>query len=133
MLYHVWFDTRGRKWLLIGEVEERVKSLLWQTAKDKGINLLECETAVNHVHLLLRTEAHNLPAAVRFLKGVSARRIFKDFPDLKVDTMANSFWQVRYGAKPIAEEARTSVISYIRSQKERLEKFDRPRKHIPQA
>ncbi len=53
MLYHLWFATKNRKWLLLGDVENAAKEYIRQVAMEKGIRLLECETMVDHVHLLL--------------------------------------------------------------------------------
>ena len=51
--FHVWFATRGRRWLLLGDVQEAAKRELKGIAATKGISLLECEAVVDHVHLLL--------------------------------------------------------------------------------
>src|SRR3989304_7526837 len=52
-LYHVWFSTKGRKWLLEGEVGEASKELMVTVAKGKNIDLGECEMMVDHAPLLL--------------------------------------------------------------------------------
>ena len=56
-IYHVWFSTKYRKWLLQGEVAEKAKEMMMQTAHEKGINLLECETMVDHAHLLVEASS----------------------------------------------------------------------------
>ena len=125
MLYHGWFATKNRKWLLLGDVEEAAKAYVWEIAAENEIRLLECETMVDHIHLLLETTATDLPETMRVLKGGSAYRIFRQFPELKMDAKTNNFWQRRYGAKQVEEGARLSTIQYIRTQKERPEKFGR--------
>lgn len=102
-----------------------MKDLLVRIANEKTIDLLECATAVDHVHLLLRVEAGHLPEAMRLLKGASSYQIFRQMPEIKLDAGTNSFWQARYGAKAINPEAVPSVRAYIRTQGRRLEKFDR--------
>ena len=42
--YHVWFATKRRKRLLVGEIEEKVKRMFHQIADDQEIQLLACET-----------------------------------------------------------------------------------------
>lgn len=125
VLYHVWFATKRRKWLLLGDVEAAIKECLREIAEEKGIELLECETMVDHVHLLLQATPSALPGAVRLLKGGSAYRVFRRFPELKMDAATNSFWQARYGAKPVPEHGKQALLQYIRTQKERPEKFER--------
>jgi REP element-mobilizing transposase RayT len=59
------------------------------------------------------------------LKGVSARRLFERFPELKMDAHTNNFWQAGYGSKIIPLSAIGSLGNYIRTQWDRLEKYDR--------
>ena len=124
VFYHVWFGTKSRKWLLLGEVEDKIKELIKEIAKDKGIELLACETMVEHVHLLLKVRPSELSKVMHLLKGVSSRRIFQAFPELKLDARTLSFWQARYGAKVVPVEALKSIIEYIKTQKDRPEKFE---------
>ena len=125
-LYHVWFATKSRKWLLQGEVASKVKELMRQTATEKGIRLLECETMVDHAHLLLDVEDRvSLGKATNALKGVLARRINQAFPELKLDGSFTHFWQLRYGAKEVPDAAAACVANYVRSQWERPEKYER--------
>ena len=127
VIYHVWFATKRRKWLLQGDIEERIKELLLDTAHHHGIHILALETVIDHVHVLLRLNgSQNLSMSMNLLKGVSARRVFEEFPDLKLDAHTEHFWQKRCGSKPVPPEAISAVTSYIRTQKERLEKYERP-------
>ena len=85
--YHVWFATKRRKWLLQGDVDLTVKKTIKETAREKGITVVECETAVDHVHLLLRLHSdQTLPKTMNLLKGVSSRKLHLAFPDLKLDS-----------------------------------------------
>ncbi|MFH1141826.1 MAG: IS200/IS605 family transposase [Chloroflexota bacterium] len=123
--YHVWFATKRRKWLLQGDVQEYAKEALLQIAQEKGIGLLEYETVVDHVHLLLEIgPEESLGKVLNLLKGTSARKIFQQFPDLKLDAGVNHFWQKRYGAKIVEPNLLPIVSGYIRTQHERLEKFE---------
>jgi REP element-mobilizing transposase RayT len=62
---------------------------------------------------------------MNFLKGTSARRLFEQFPELKLDAHISSFWQAGYGSKIVPESALNAVATYIRTQWDRLESFDR--------
>ena len=125
-LYRAWFATKRRKWLLQEDVAERAKELMLATAAEKGIRLLDCETMVDHVHLLLDVEDRiSLSKAMNLLKGVSARRLNQEFPDLRLDVAVGQVWQHRYAAKIVAAAAVPAVAGYIRTQWERLEKYER--------
>ena len=53
-------------------------------------------------------------------KGISARKIFQEFPLLKVQVRTNNFWARRYDAKQIPKEKLGKVIQYIRNQRKDL-------------
>lgn len=125
-LYHVWFATKRRKWLLQGDVGEAVKELMWTVARDKDISLLECEIMPDHVHLLIAADDRtHLSGAMNLLKGATSRQLFQRFPDLRLDAGLGSFWQHRYAAKIVPEAAAASVGHYVRTQWERLDGYER--------
>lgn len=111
--------------LLQGDVAHEAKEAMHVIASEKGMKLTECETMVDHVHILIEAEDRvRLANAMNLLKGVSARRLFQQFPDLKLDAGINGFWQHRYGVKEVREPAVASVGRYIRTQWERLDKYE---------
>jgi putative transposase len=125
-VYHVWFATKRRKWLLQGEVGEAAMELMRTVAEEKSIRLLECETVVDHVHLLVSAEDRTrLSTGMNLLKGVTSRQLSQRFPELKLDASIGGFWQHRYGAKVVPDEAAPSVGRYIRSQWDRVDKYER--------
>ncbi len=126
MYYHVWFKTKQRKWLLQGEVEKAVKQALHDIAVRHDIRLLECETMVDHVHLLLEaSDSAELSTAMHLLKGASARYLLESIPGIRMDAGIAHLWQKRYGARPVPPAAMGSVQRYIQTQKERPEKYER--------
>ena len=115
-LYQVWFATKRRKWLLQGDVGEAATELMWTVAKEKNIALSECEVIVDHVHLLISTEDRT---------RLSTAMNFQRFPELKLDAGVGAFWQHRYGAELVSEAAAVTVGDYIRTQWNRLDKYER--------
>ena len=125
--FRVWFATKRRKWLLQGDVLDTVRGLLAEIADEKDIDLLESEAVVDHVHLLLSLQnGADLPRTMMLLTGISARRIFERFEDLKLAAGTDSFWQSGYGSKLVEPPAIANVRNYIRTQWDRLESYDRP-------
>lgn len=62
-----------------------------------GIRLTECNTAIDHAHLLLELQSEmELPAVMKALKGKSAHRVFQEVPELKLDARTNHLWQRGY-------------------------------------
>ena len=123
--YHVWFATKKRKWFLEGELGTRTKELLREIADEKGIRMLECEAIVDHVHLLIEAEdTTELSKAMNLVKGVLARRLNQEFPELKFDLGVVHLWQQRYLVKVVPESAVAYVMTYIRTQWDRLEPYE---------
>lgn len=124
--YHVWFSTKRRKWLLQGDVCELAERAIRDVAQKDGIHLLECTAVVDHVHLLLELDGQELlPSTMKALKGKSAHRVFKQFPELKLDAKTDHLWQRGYGWKAVEPAAEATLRRYIRTQMDRLEKFAR--------
>ena len=51
--YHIWFQTKMKKYLLLGEIDSKVHDLFRLIAKEKDFQLLAYETMLDHAHLLL--------------------------------------------------------------------------------
>ena len=126
MFYHVWFSTKRRKWLLQGEIEELVKTLLTETVGEKQMRLLECQPIIDHVHLLIEAGSDDdLSWTMTLLKGRSSYELFRRLPELKLDAGENSFWQRGFAARIVPPEQLETVRWYIRTQDRRLEKYER--------
>ena len=89
---------------------------MWTVVNENDIKLMECETMVDHMHLLIAADDRTqLSRALNLLKGTSSRRLFQKFPELKLDAGVGVFWQHRYAAKPVPEPAAASAGQYIRT------------------
>ena len=125
-LYHVWFSTKNRKWLLQGDIAEKVHVVMKQVASERALRLLEMESMVDHMHLLLDAEsAIDLSRALKLLKGRSAYEVFRAFPELKHDAHVNSLWQDGFKSRTVPPAQLEIVARYIRTQDQRLEKYER--------
>jgi putative transposase len=124
--FHVWFSTKNRKWLLQGDIAEAVMRLIRETAVSKSIALMECESVFDHVHLLIESASReNLSTSMQLLKGRSSYEVFRSAPDLKTDGATNSLWQRGFSSREVPAKEVPVVARYIRTQDERLEKFER--------
>jgi putative transposase len=118
--YHVWFSTKGRKPALVEDIDQMVRSSFADVAARTGVEIVEIETALDHIHLLVALNAdQTLPAVMHDLKGTAARAVFKAYPELRLDMGSNSFWQKSYGARLVPAEQLESVRRYIKTQSER--------------
>jgi putative transposase len=119
--YHVWCQTKFRKYLLVDMIDNRVHELFRQIADEKGIELLASGSLPDHMHLLIGLEEYqNLSWAVKQFKAISSRKIFQEIKLLKQDFRINNFWARRYGSKEICPERIQIVVNYILNQKKDL-------------
>jgi len=115
--HHVTFPTKRRRPVLAGEVRQRVHYWFGEIARQHDFQLLECNTWLDHTHLLIFVRiGEDLSAVMHQLKGESARRIFLEFDELKQQTGLNNLWGRRFHADEIPPEAVERVRQYIRDQ-----------------
>jgi putative transposase len=122
--FHVWFATKHRMWLLEGQLLEAVREEIAKAAADHEINLIEYEAIIDHVHLLLDVEGNDLATAMKHIKGVSARRLFQQFPELRSGGTMSSLWQAGYGHKLVPMRGVDSVRRYIKAQWQRMGQYE---------
>jgi putative transposase len=118
--FHVWFSTKWRRPVLVGEIRDFILSTLASIAADKGITILEAEAIQDHVHLLLcLKQEQRLPTIMHDLKGATARAVFLRYPQLRLDMETASFWQKSYGSRLVWPNEIETVRHYIRTQDQR--------------
>jgi len=94
-----------RKPALVEDIDATVRSSFLEVSGRTGVEIVEMQTAFDHVHLLLYTRpGQALPRIMHDLKGTSARLVFERYPELRLDMGSNSFWQKSYGARRVAPD-----------------------------
>jgi putative transposase len=115
--HHVVFATKRRKKALVGEIKERVHHWFSEIAEEYGFELLEYNSWINHVHMLIFVRPdEDLSYIMNMLKGISARRIFEEFPDLKSQLGENHLWGRRFRPEEVPESNLEKVRGYIQDQ-----------------
>ena len=125
-IYHVCFATKRRGLFLQGDIEDAAKRFIREVAEERRVHLLECEAAVDHVHLLLRLdEGQTLPQVMNWLKGSSSYRLHLAYPELKLDTGSERFWQRGYGFTVVEPGSLSARRRYVNTQQERLDRLEK--------
>ena len=125
MCYPVWFGTKNRKRLLIGDIGPFVEKSFLEIAAKQGLNLVECKCFVDHAHLLIEVANQDkLPKVMQLLKGGAAYRTFQQYPGLNIDDHTNHLWRVGYGFREVPTSQVKTARQYILTQELRPEKFD---------
>jgi putative transposase len=115
-LYHCASSTYRRKAIFYDSIQARAITLLREIAADKGYDLVACAVMPDHIHLLLCLDSDELPRAMNMFKGIMSRRVFQEFPDLRVDMRSNHLWAAGYHARVLDADAVPTAIRYIEDQ-----------------
>ncbi len=93
--YHLIWCPKYRRKVLVGEVAERLKELLFQKAQEIGAETVQMEVMPDHVYLFAKTNpTHSPHFIVQQLKGYISRVFIKEFPSLK--SRLPSLWTRSY-------------------------------------
>ena len=116
--YHLVWCVKYRHKILTGDIDKRVKELLYAIADDNGFEIVEMESDLDHIHLLISCKPqHCIPNIVKALKGNSARFLFKEFPELKSKLWGGHLWNPSYFVSTVGDTNEEVIKNYIASQK----------------
>lgn len=116
-LHMVWCPKYRRK-ILAGDIETRLKELLYQKAEELGVEIEGLEVMPDHVHLFIGVPPTNAPQfyANQF-KGFTSRVLRQEFPSLK--SRLPSLWSRSYYCGSAGHVSADVIKAYIESQKVR--------------
>ena len=118
--YHVVIIPKYRRKVIYGQLRRGVGRILRELCRQRGVELLEGNTALDHVHMCLSIPPKfSVAHTVGFLKGKSAVRIHRDLLHERRMTGLH-FWATGYCVSTVGlDEER--IRKYIREQ-EQLER-----------
>ena len=122
--YHLVWAPKYRKWVLRGEIRERVRELFHEIGLYHGFEIMELEIAKDHVHVFISfPPKYSITKVVGILKAVSAREIRKEFPEVKDELWGGEFWEDGYFARTVGDQVTMEVIrEYIRFHEDRAKR-----------
>ena len=102
--YHVVFISKYRRKILFGKRRSQIGGILRDLCTQKGIELLEGHTMLDHVHMVVSIPPkYSVAYTVGFLKGKSAVRIHREI--LKERRMTGlHFWATGYCVSTVGLE-----------------------------
>jgi len=116
--YHIVFCPKYRRKVLVGEVEDALKSLLLQKSQELGLEIKAMEVMPDHVHLFVAADPTDAPQRiVAQLKGFTAHELRERFPYLK--SRLPTLWSRSYFVASVGEVSAETITRYIEAQKGR--------------
>ena len=116
--YYIIWCTKYRRKLLLGEVEERLRSLLIEKATANGWDIPELEIMPDHVHLFVKaTPSDSIAHITSQLKGYTSFSLRNEFPHLK--QRVPTLWTRSYYVETIGHISEKTILKYIEDQKKK--------------
>ena len=114
--YHVVFAPKYRRKVFYGEKRVAIGKILRQLCEWKGINILEAELCIDHVHMLLEIPPkYSVSTVMGYLKGKSSTMIYEQFGELKYKYKNREFWCKGYYVDTVGKNE-SRIAEYIKHQ-----------------
>lgn len=126
--YHLVWCVKYRKDILFGDIDLRLKEILNEQAKNHQFEIIELETDLDHIHMLIEcSPQHTIPNIMKALKGNSARFLFKEFPQLKEKLWGGHLWNPSYFVCTVSDRTEEQIRTYIQEQQMKPRERGRPK------
>jgi putative transposase len=124
--YHMVWVPKYRKMILRGELAKRLKMTFEEISERYGFEIDTMEVKDDHVHLFLSAPPRYSPARiVQIIKSISAKMVFKQFPEVKEQLWGGEFWNDGYFVRSVGDKVTSEVIRrYIKYQQQEQLSFE---------
>ena len=116
--YHIVFPVKYRKALLLSSITTAIREIAMEISEryDIWFEQLGCDS--DHIHILCSFHPKLSGSdVVRTFKSITARNLFKRFPELRKDLWGGEFWSDGYFISTISEKGNwKQVEAYVRNQ-----------------
>lgn len=118
LTYHYIAVVKYRRKIFISDkIINRLKTINYDIAEKFGIEIINQETDLDHIHILLKaTPKVELTKFINSLKGVSARKLFQEFPEIKNQLWKGKIWNPSYFLCTTGQVTLDQLIHYVNSQ-----------------
>ena len=84
LTYHLLWCVKYRRKVLTTQIGDRVKQMVETLLREAECTTIAIETDVDHIQVVFRAKPkHQLSKIINSVKGVTARRLFQEFPTVK--------------------------------------------------
>ena len=119
--YHIVWCVKYRHKILTGEIENKLRKILYKIADDNEIGIIEYNSGIDHVHMLVDCKPqHYIPNMIKALKGVSARLLMKEYEkELRKRLWGGHLWSGSYFVATVSERTEEQIKKYIQNQQQK--------------
>ena len=114
--YHVVFAPKYRRKACYGNRRLEIGKILRKLCEWKGVNIIEAEVCVDHVHMLLEIPPKmSVSGFMGYLKGKSSLMIYEQWGNMKYKYRNREFWCRGYYVDTVGKNAK-KIEEYIKNQ-----------------
>lgn len=117
--YHLVWSVKYRRKVLSAEIEQYLKELVQEIAREKGFTVQQFEVGEgDHVHCFVSAPPKlSITNIVKYLKGISGRKLFEKFPEIKEKLWKGRLWNPSYYVETVGSISEEAIRKYIEKQK----------------
>jgi putative transposase len=122
--YHIVFRIKYRKALLNNNIPLAIVQIAQEISERYDIEFEKIGCDRNHIHLLLSfPPKYSGSEVVGMFKSITAKQLFKKFPELKDDLWGGEFWSDGFYLATVSERGNWQVVEkYVAEQGKTMEK-----------
>lgn len=122
--YHIVFAPKYRRQIVYGNIREDVGRILGILCKRKGVEIIEAECCIDHIHMFVRIPLNlSISSFMGYLKGKSSLMIFDRHANLKYKYGNRKFWCRGYYVDTVGKNAK-KIQEYIKNQLQDDQAYD---------
>ena len=116
--YHIVFPVKYRKALLEDKLVNYIKELSKEIEERYFLEVESLGCDLDHIHLLCSFHPkYSIGDVVRLFKSITARELFKKYPEVKKELWGGEFWSDGYYVATVGERGNWSVVEqYVKNQ-----------------
>ena len=114
--YHIVFSPKYRRREIYGKLRNDIGKIIRRLCKRKGINIIEAECCMDHIHILVEIPPkYSVAEVMGYIKGKSSLMIFDRHANLKYKYGNRHFWCRGYYVDTVGKNAK-KIEEYVRNQ-----------------
>ena len=118
--YHIVWSVKYRRQVIIGDIEESLREMFYEIAREKDFLIKEMELMPDHVDVFVRAKPKFSPTYIyKMLKGISSRRLFIKHPEIRKSLWGKHLWNPSTYIETIGNISQETIEKYIQDQKKR--------------
>ena len=114
--YHIVFAPKYRRKAFYGTKRLEIGQILRKLCEWKGINIIEAEVCVDHIHMLVEIPPKmSVSGFMGYLKGKSSLMIYEKWGNMKFKYRNREFWCRGYYVDTVGKNTK-KIAEYIKNQ-----------------